>query len=126
MEEKIDTDKMGKPSFSMVLTGLGGYAYPRPDGICQGAIFENVISQMLRASGNPLNFFARNNSSEIDFLLSKNGKLIPFEALPNSKSKSLSTLLQEYPEAEGMKLINGNAGMANRILTWLLYRAMFL
>ena len=34
MEEKIDTDKMGKPSFSMVLTGLGGYAYRRPDGIC--------------------------------------------------------------------------------------------
>lgn len=33
MEEKIDTDKMGKPSFSMVLTGLGGYAYRRPDGI---------------------------------------------------------------------------------------------
>ena len=117
MEEKIDTDKMGKPSFSMVLTGLGGYAYRRPDGIC---------SQMLRASGNPLNFFARNNSSEIDFLLSKNGKLIPFEALPNSKSKSLSTLLQEYPEAEGMKLINGNVGMANRILTWPLYMAMFL
>ena len=34
MEEKIDTDKMGKPSFSIVLTGLGGYAYRRPDGIC--------------------------------------------------------------------------------------------
>lgn len=33
MEEKIDTDKMGKPSFSMVLTGLGGYACRRPDGI---------------------------------------------------------------------------------------------
>lgn len=30
---KIDTDKMEKPSFMMVLTGLGQYAYPRKDGV---------------------------------------------------------------------------------------------
>lgn len=32
--EKIDTDKMNKPSFMMVLTGVGQYAYRRPqDGV---------------------------------------------------------------------------------------------
>ena len=30
---KLDTDKMKKPSFRMVLTGTGDYAYRRPDGI---------------------------------------------------------------------------------------------
>lgn len=30
---KIDTDKMKKPSFLMVLTGTGDYAYRRPDGV---------------------------------------------------------------------------------------------
>ncbi|MDD3253139.1 MAG: DUF4143 domain-containing protein [Lachnospiraceae bacterium] len=30
---KIDTDKMKAPSFEMVLTGTGRYAYRRPDGI---------------------------------------------------------------------------------------------
>ena len=30
---KIDTDKMQAPSFLMVLTGLGQYAYQRPDGV---------------------------------------------------------------------------------------------
>ena len=33
MEEKIDTDKMKAPSFLMVLTGVGGYAYRRQDGV---------------------------------------------------------------------------------------------
>ena len=28
---KIDTTKMKKPSFLMVLTGIGDYAYKRPD-----------------------------------------------------------------------------------------------
>lgn len=31
---KIDTDKMKEPSFLMVLTGIGQYAYKRPqDGV---------------------------------------------------------------------------------------------
>ena len=33
MADKIDTDKMYAPSFLMVLTGLGNYAYRRPDGV---------------------------------------------------------------------------------------------
>ncbi len=34
MQAKIDTDKMKAPSFLMVLTGTGDYAYRRQDGIC--------------------------------------------------------------------------------------------
>jgi len=33
METKIDTDKMNVPSFLMVLTGTGDYAYRRQDGV---------------------------------------------------------------------------------------------
>jgi len=33
LSEKLDTDKMKKPSFLMVLTGLGDFAYRRPDGV---------------------------------------------------------------------------------------------
>ena len=33
MEAKIDTDKMNVPSFLMVLTGTGDYAYRRRDGV---------------------------------------------------------------------------------------------
>lgn len=33
LASKIDTDKMKSPSFLMVLTGIGEYAYRRPDGV---------------------------------------------------------------------------------------------
>lgn len=33
LEKKIDTDKMYAPSFKMVLTAVGGYAYQREDGV---------------------------------------------------------------------------------------------
>ena len=33
MEAKIDTDKMNAPLFLMVLTGIGDFAYRRPDGV---------------------------------------------------------------------------------------------
>ena len=33
MKAKIDTDKMNSPSFLMVLTGNGDYAYRRQDGV---------------------------------------------------------------------------------------------
>lgn len=33
LEAKIDTDEMKAPSFLMVLTGVGGYAYRRQDGV---------------------------------------------------------------------------------------------
>ena len=34
MAAKIDIEKMNVPSFLMVLTGTGDYAYQRPDGVC--------------------------------------------------------------------------------------------
>ena len=33
LESKIDTTKMKKPSFKMVLTAVGQYAYKRTDGV---------------------------------------------------------------------------------------------
>lgn len=34
MKEKIDTSKINEPSFLMVLTGTGDFAYCRKDGVC--------------------------------------------------------------------------------------------
>ena len=33
LRDRIDTDKMKKPSFLMVIVGVGDYAYRRPDGV---------------------------------------------------------------------------------------------
>lgn len=34
LSEKIDTSRMKAPSFMMVLTAVGPYAYRRADGVC--------------------------------------------------------------------------------------------
>ena len=34
LSDKIDTTRMKKPSFLMVLTANGSYAYRREDGVC--------------------------------------------------------------------------------------------
>lgn len=46
MEAKIDVDKMNSPSFLMVLTGLGDYAYRRKDGVYViNWLFEELIKR---------------------------------------------------------------------------------
>ena len=96
-------------------------------GIYKGAIFENIIAQILQTNGNKLYFYNRNNTLEIDFVLSKNTKIIPIEVKANNnKAKSLVTILKENPNIQGIKLVNGNVGEINNMLTLPLYMAMFL
>ena len=96
-------------------------------GIYKGAIFENIIAQILRSNGNTLYFYNRNNALELDFVLSKNAKITPIEVKSNnSKAKSLSTILKENPNMQGIKLVYGNVGETGNMLTLPLYMSMFL
>lgn len=96
-------------------------------GIYKGAIFENIIAQILHTNGNNLYFYNRNNTLEIDFVLSKNAKITPIEVKANNnKAKSLSTILKANPDMKGIKLVNGNVGAVDNMLTLPLYMAMFL
>ena len=96
-------------------------------GIYKGAIFENTIAQILYSNENKLYFYTRNNSLELNFVLSKNGQLIPLEVKANNnKAKSLSTILSEHPDMYGIKFVNGNVGVNNNLITLPLYMAMFL
>ena len=96
-------------------------------GIYKGAIFENIIAQILHTNGNRLYFYNRNNTLEIDFVLSKNAKITPIEVKANNnKAKSLSTILKTNPDMKGIKLVNGNVGEVDNMLTLPLYMAMFL
>ena len=96
-------------------------------GIYKGAIFENVVSQILYSNSNKLYFYNKNNSLEIDFVISKYGNIFPLEVKAyNNKAKSLSTILKQHPEFNGIKLINGNVGHINNLLTLPIYMVMFL
>lgn len=96
-------------------------------GIYKGAIFENAIAQILGSHDIPLYFFNRNNTLELDFVLSKNASVFPVEVKSaNNKAKSLRTILNENSDMCGIKLIDGNTGEKDRMTTYPLYMAMFL
>lgn len=96
-------------------------------GIYKGAIFENLIAQVLVANSRPLYFYNRNNSLELDFIIANGEAIIPIEVkAANNKAKSLITLLSENNEMRGIKLVTGNVGVHEQLTTYPVYMAMFL
>ncbi len=92
-------------------------------GVYKGALFENIVAQMLVQQGYSL-YFYRNNSStiEMDFFLRDADSLIPVEVkASNGASKSLNELLRTdaYPDIRyGIKLGDTNIGRSDRFYTF--------
>lgn len=99
-------------------------------GNTKGGIYEAAIADVLNKKGYDL-FFYKNDSTrkEIDFLIQKEGKLIPIEVKSShSRATSLNKLMEKEWDIEtAYKFMDGNVGTAeNGILTAPLYAAMFL
>lgn len=98
-------------------------------GIFKGAIFENVIAQILIANGVPTYYYRRDERLEIDFVTLLNDKIIPIEVKSgtNTKSRSLSNLINTKNLDYGIKLSMNNVNCSNpKFKCFPLYMAMFL
>jgi len=97
-------------------------------GPAKGGIYENLIADILIKKNFRLNYFKANDSSqEIEFLLNRDGAVLPIEVKSGSgPSISLDKLLQNPDVKTGYKLISGNIGQAEKKITMPLYMAMFL
>lgn len=81
-------------------------------------------------AGMPLAYFKRDNSTlEMDFFGRSAESIVPIEVkAENNRSKSLHTLIERdvYKDIHwGIKLVNGNVGFSNHILTlpqWCAFR----
>lgn len=91
-------------------------------GTYKGAIYENIVADMLVKQGYPL-FYYRNERStiEMDFFVRDAETLIPVEVKANdSSTPSLNKLIEspKYPDIKyGIKLCNRNIGFNGRIYT---------
>lgn len=83
--------------------------------IFKGALYENMISQILIANNFKLRYFKPNQSLEIDFILSfQKGNPILLEVKSgNSRSKSLFTFLDKNKNLIGIKCTNENINYKN-------------
>ena len=91
-------------------------------GTWKGGLFEHIVGEALVKAGVPLAYFKRDNSTlEMDFFARSADCLVPIEVkAENNRSKSLRTMIDReiYKDIHwGVKLVNGNVGFENGILT---------
>ena len=91
-------------------------------GTWKGGLFEHIVGEALVKAGVPLAYFKRENSTlEMDFFVRSADCLVPVEVkAENNRSKSLRTMIDReiYKDIRwGVKLVNGNVGFENGILT---------
>ena len=100
----------------------------RIHGNAKGGIYENVISEMLIKSGYNLNYYKTQNSSmELEFVIEKDGEIVPVEVKAgNSSTASLNNFIEIFHPPVAYKLIDGNIGAADGKVTLPHYMAMFI
>ncbi|MDO5320025.1 MAG: ATP-binding protein [bacterium] len=91
-------------------------------GTWKGALFENIVGEALAKAGATLGYYRKENSTlEIDFLLRAKDGLVPVEVKgENKRAQSLRTLIkgESYRDISwGIKLVNGNVGFEDNVLT---------
>ena len=98
-------------------------------GNAKGGIYENVISEMLIKRGYNLNYYKTQNSSmEVEFLIEKDGEVIPVEVKAgNTSTASLNNYINTFHPSAAYKLIDGNIGVSEDVkITVPHYMAMFI
>lgn len=97
-------------------------------GPIKGGIYENLICDMLIKRGYKLYYYKNSeNSQELEFLITKNSKIIPVEVKAgNGPSISLNNFILKYNPPYAYKLVTGNIGVIDTKITLPLYMVMFV
>ena len=97
-------------------------------GNAKGGIYENIISESLLKRGYKLYYYKTQNSSmEIEFVIEKNGEVIPLEVKAgNDSTPSLNSFINKYHPKVSYKFVNGNVGFLDGKKTLPHYMVMFI
>ncbi len=98
-------------------------------GSTKGGLYECVIADMLYKNGHRIYFYKNDTTKkEVDFLIQKDGNVIPIEVKSgNGKATSLTSIMKNRPDlSTAYKLIDGNIGVNDGIITLPLYMGMFI
>ena len=96
-------------------------------GNAKGGLYENIISESLIKNGYCLYYYKPDNTHELEFLLEKNGEVIPVEVKAgNNATVSLNAFIRKYTPHEAYKFVNGNIGVSDSKITLPHYMVMFI
>ncbi|MCC8107164.1 MAG: ATP-binding protein [Clostridiales bacterium] len=91
----------------------------------KGGIAENYVNVQLSINGYRTYYWVSERGAEIDFIIQRDGQLIPIEvkSADNTRAKSLNLYMQSYKPAYAIKLSAKNFGFEDRKKTVPLYAA---
>ncbi len=96
-------------------------------GNAKGGVYENVIGECLVKKGYKLYYYRPDDSHEIEFLIEKDGEVLPIEVKAgNSPTVSLNRYIEKYGPSIAYKLIDGNVGLSQGKKTIPHYMIMFI
>ena len=96
-------------------------------GNAKGGIYENVIAESLVKRGYSLHYYKPDDNHELEFLIEKNGEIIPIEVKAgNTASVSLNNFIKDYSPGTAYKLIANKNGISGVKETLPHYYVMFL
>ncbi len=97
---------------------------------CKGAVFENLIADILCKMGRKLYYYRKASGLEIDFIIRYQGHCTPVEVkAATGDAKSLKTVLnhpEKYKVGRAIKLGDCNIGSSEKLLTLPHYLAFLL
>ena len=80
-------------------------------GNARGEIYENIISECLIKRGYTIYYYKPDNEHEIEFLIEKNGEVVPVEVKAgNTATVSLNNFINDFSPSVAYKLIGGRNG----------------
>ncbi|MBR4786881.1 MAG: ATP-binding protein [Bacteroidales bacterium] len=96
-----------------------------------GSVYENAVAQELHAHGFDLYYFNSKKQGELDFVIEKNGTVIPVEVKSGKdyhRHNALSNVLsnQTYPIEEAVVFSNENLSQTGKVMYLPIYMVMFL
>lgn len=96
-------------------------------GNARGGIYENIISECLIKRGYKLYYYKPDHQHEIEFLIEKNGEVIPVEVKAgNNVTPSLNSFIETFKPSTAFKLIGGRNGIVDSKATLPHYMVMFI
>ena len=96
-----------------------------------GAVYENAAAQELKAHGFDLYYFNSKKQGELDFLIERNGHVLPIEIKSGkdyTKHAALSNVLanEDYDIPEAYVFLNDNVSRTGKITYYPIYMLMFV
>ena len=78
-------------------------------------------------NGYTLHYYKQGDSSELEFIIEKDGEVIPIEVKAgNNPTKSLDMFVRNFEPSTALKLTGGNVGISDKKLSMPHFLSMFI